>query len=90
MVELSVIALGSARKQPNWVASELESFTQEQEHALADSVGGEHASSIVNLGYKISSGEIDVSDAYRQVAQPPGLRNAFVKAAREGLLSVYL
>ena len=90
VVELSALALGFAKSNPDWIASECESFSQTQEQALVDCVGGEHTSTIVNLGYKISSGEIDVSDAYKQVAQQPELRNAFIKAAKAGLLSIHL
>ena len=93
VVELGALVAGFAERfQDSIVGDDVPfgGFTQEQEHQLADLIGGEHASDIVNLNFRLNSGEITIEDAFRFVAKKPSLRNAYVKAVKHGLLNIHL
>ena len=65
-------------------------WSQEQEHQLVDCVGGEYASEIINLNYRINSGEITRGEAFRYVASNPELQNAYLAAANAGVLVIHI
>ena len=65
-------------------------WSQEQEHELVDCVGGTAASEIINLNYRINSGEITRAEAFRYVASNPELQNAYLQAANAGVLVIYI
>ena len=92
LVELGALAVSFAKNYPDSVAddSEQQSFSQEQEHQLVDEIGGENASEIVNLSFKLAAGEIDKEQAFAYVSQRPSLRNAFIRAVQKDLITVQL
>ena len=65
-------------------------WSQEQEHELVDCVGGAAALEIINLNYRINSGEITRAEAFRYVATNPELQNAYLTAANAGVLVIHI
>ncbi len=93
-VELSMGLIALAKRKPDFFDFDDTyagvDFNQEQEHALVDEIGGEHTSEIINLNFKLKSGEMSRDDAIRYVSARPKLRNAYFKAACKGLLLIHL
>ena len=93
-VKLAVGLISWAKQSPDHFDFKDEyygvSFSEEQQHELADAIGEEYASEIVNLNYKLTTDEITREQAIRYVASKPKLRNAYLKAAKAELLLIHI
>lgn len=94
VVRLGMGLLSIAKRSPEYFDFETEevteNFSEEEQQALYDAVGGEHTSAIVNHTHKLITGEMTRFDILKEVAANPELRNAYFDAARKGLISFNL